>query len=75
MMVNGEMTLNICVAANAKNRYGAYAGRQTTLYYLTTNGRVLNTNQDAFAELFCANQRLRCEPFVDAEQLGRISRS
>jgi hypothetical protein len=75
MMLNGEMTLNICIAANAKNRYGAYAGKQTTLYYLTTSGRVLDTNHDAFAELFCASQRLRYEPFVEAEQLGRISRS
>ena len=31
MMLNGEMTLNICIAANAKNSYGAYAGKQTTL--------------------------------------------
>ena len=75
MMLNGEMTLNICVAANAMNRYGAYAGKQTTLYYLTTSGRVLDTNKDAFAELFCASQRLRYEPFVEAEQLGRIFRS
>lgn len=74
MMLNGEMTLNICIAANAKNSYGAYAGKQTTLYYLTTSGRVLDTNKDAFAELFCASQRLRYEPFLEVEQLGRASR-
>ena len=74
MGIDGVTILNICVAANAKNRYGAYSGRQTTLYYLTTGARVLNTNQDAFAELFCINQRLRYEPYVEVEQLGRMSR-
>ena len=66
MGIDGGTVFNICVAANAKNGYGAYAGRQTTLYYVTTNARVLNTNQDAFAELFCVNKRLKYEPFVGA---------
>jgi hypothetical protein len=70
---DGGTLLNICV--NAKNRCGAYAGRQTARYYVTANARVLNTNQDAFAELFCVNRRLKYEPFVEAEQLGCMSRT
>ena len=63
--------LNICVAANAKNGFGAYSGRQKTLYYLTPDGRVLRTNQDTFAQIFCDDRRLRYEPFVEAMTIGR----
>lgn len=34
-MINGETVFNICVAANAKNSFGAYVGRKTTLFYVT----------------------------------------
>jgi hypothetical protein len=74
MGLDGEITLNICVAANAKNGYGAYAGRQKTLYYLTSTARLARTNQDTFAQIFCDDQRLHYEPFAEAEQLRRDGR-
>lgn len=62
MTVTGEMTLNVCVSANAKNAFGAYTGKRTTLYYLSASGRVLGTNQDMFAQTLCTNPLLLYQP-------------
>ena len=73
MGLDEEIALNICVAANAKNGYGAYAGRQKTLYYLTSTGRLFKTSQDTFAQIFCDDRRLRYQPFTEAQQFDHLT--
>jgi hypothetical protein len=69
--IDSSTTPMICVDANAKNRVGAYAGRQTTVYYFAPEGRigrVANSSNDVFVEAFCKDNRLRYTPFSEIEQ-------
>lgn len=47
----------VCVRANAKNRYGAYTGRQTYAINLSQSGQIVNVSQDVFARNMCSQMR------------------
>lgn len=59
----------VCVEANAKNRMGAYTGRQTTALVIK-NDRVINTGN----EMFCG-EGTTFEPFPELEQGGSARQS
>src|SRR5262245_53489501 len=58
MSLDQQVSFNVCLVANAKNGFGAYSGRQKTLYRLTSTGRVSSTSQDTFSDIFCDDRRL-----------------
>jgi hypothetical protein len=66
----GGVSIMVCVRANAKNRYGAYTGKQTYLIHLNNQGRALRANQDMFAQALCRYSAWR--PFTEVKQLQNL---
>ncbi|PZR83766.1 MAG: hypothetical protein DI537_34370 [Stutzerimonas stutzeri] len=64
---------HVCVRLNAKNRMGAYVGRQATQYIINSANGVVANSQTMFTEAFCNDVRLRYSPFPEVERIGSRS--
>jgi hypothetical protein len=66
--IDASITYLVCVKSNAKNRFGAYVGRTSSIFYFDSLGKITNTLEESYG--FCENPQLRYSPFPEAERIG-----
>lgn len=70
MGIDQRLYPNVCVKANAKNAFGGYTGRKTTMLSFDDSARIINVQQGYSAEAFCRNTTFR--PFQEIERLKAL---